>query len=244
VSNINLAPVLTGCHVCRSPFADMIGKRMKEGLPDTKISAWLESEGQYFSRITLGKHRREHLTTDFEKAKADAVKIMEKRKKTLKPTAGVDLASLVRDYTFSAVESGELVPTLSEGLRAQEILDRRQEKGADRDLAFTLAAILGGSSVVNGTATLVEPNEIVEVISGENSSLAAQGGAEPEGRPEREGESLLQGPDGRDAEGPSEERGQPAEGIVPSSDGEHAGTGEGREGSSYATSVELAGLGR
>jgi hypothetical protein len=135
----------------------MIGKRMKEGLPDTKISAWLESEGQYVSRITLGKHRREHLTTDFEKAKADAVKIMEKRKKTLKPTAGVDLASLVRDYTFSSVESGELVPTLSEGLRAQEILDRRQEKGADRDLAMTLASILGGATVVEGIATPVEP---------------------------------------------------------------------------------------
>lgn len=160
MSNINLAPVLTGCHVCRSPFADMIGKRMKEGLPDTKISAWLESEGQYFSRITLGKHRREHLTTDFEKAKADAVKIMERRKKTLKPTAGVDLASLVRDYTFSAVESGELVPTLSEGLRAQEILDRRQEKGADRDLAFTLASILGGATIVEGIATTIEVDQI------------------------------------------------------------------------------------
>ena len=140
----------------------MIGKRMKEGMPDTRISSWLESEGQYVSRITLGKHRREHLTTDFEQAKAAAIKVMEKRKNTLKPTSGTDLASLVRDYTFSAIENGELLPTLSEGLRAQEILDRRQEKGADRDLAMTLASILGGATVVEGIATAVEPELLTE----------------------------------------------------------------------------------
>ncbi len=162
MKSIDLAPILTGCHVCRSPFAEMIGKRMKEGMPDTRISSWLESEGQYVSRITLGKHRREHLTTDFEQAKAAAIKVMEKRKKTLKPTSGTDLASLVRDYTFSAIENGELLPTLSEGLRAQEILDRRQEKGADRDLAMTLASILGGSIVVEGIATPVEPELLTE----------------------------------------------------------------------------------
>ena len=129
-------------------------------MPDTKISDWLKTEGQYVSRVTLGKHRREHLTTDFERAKAEAVKVMEKRRKTLKPAAGTDLAALVRDYTFSAVESGELVPSLSEGLRAQEILDRRQEKGADRDLAFTLASILGGATVIEGIATPVEVERI------------------------------------------------------------------------------------
>lgn len=144
VSNINLAPVLTGCHVCRSPLADLISKRMREGLPDTKISQWLESEGHYISRVTLGKHKREHLTSDFEKAKSDAIKVMEERKKTLKPSAGKDLAGLVRDYAMAAVESGDLVPTLSEGLRAQEIIDRRSEKSSDRDLAMTLASILGG----------------------------------------------------------------------------------------------------
>lgn len=160
MSSINLAPVLTGCHVCRSPLADLISRRMREGMPDTKISDWLKAEGQYVSRVTLGKHRREHLTTDFERAKAEAVKVMEKRRKTLKPAAGTDLAALVRDYTFSAVESGELVPNLSEGLRAQEILDRRQEKGADRDLAFTLASILGGATVIEGIATPVEVEQI------------------------------------------------------------------------------------
>jgi hypothetical protein len=135
---------------------------MREGMPDTKVSKWLESEGQYVSRVTLGKHRREHLTSDFEKSKSDAIKAMENRKRTLKPTKGVDLASLVRDYTFSAVEAGELLPTLAEGLRAQEILDKRSEKSSDRDLAMTLASILGGSMVIEGISTTIEPELITE----------------------------------------------------------------------------------
>jgi hypothetical protein len=77
----------------------------------------------------------------------------------------VDLASLVRDYTFSAVEAGELLPTLAEGLRAQEILDKRSEKSSDRDLAMTLASILGGSMVIEGISTTIEPELLMEECS-------------------------------------------------------------------------------
>jgi hypothetical protein len=56
------------------------------------------------------------------------------------------LAKLVSGYVFKMVENGDLVPTLSEGLRAQEMLDRRKEKNADRGLAVAMAGILGGGS--------------------------------------------------------------------------------------------------
>lgn len=57
-----------------------------------------------------------------------------------------DLAKLVSGYVFKMVENGDLMPTLSEGLRAQEMLDRRTEKNADRGLAVAMAGILGGGS--------------------------------------------------------------------------------------------------
>ena len=57
-----------------------------------------------------------------------------------------DLANLVSKYVYKMVENGDLVPTLSEGLRAQEMLDRRKEKNADRGLAVAMAGILGGGS--------------------------------------------------------------------------------------------------
>jgi hypothetical protein len=152
-----LAPVLTGCHVCRSPLVETINKKMREGVPDLKISEWLKENAQYVSRITLGKHKREHLTEPHERLRQNAINVMKKQAKTIKATG--DLAGLVRDYVHSAVEEGLMTPTLAEGLRAQEMIDRRQEKGADRDIALTLAGILGGGA----TYAVLEAKEVKEI---------------------------------------------------------------------------------
>lgn len=153
----DLAPVLTGCHVCRSPLVETINKKMREGVPDLKISEWLKENAQYVSRITLGKHKREHLTEPHERLRQNAINVMKKQAKTIKATG--DLAGLVRDYVHSAVEEGLMTPTLAEGLRAQEMIDRRQEKGADRDIALTLAGILGGGA----TYAVLEAKEVKEI---------------------------------------------------------------------------------
>jgi hypothetical protein len=158
----DLAPVLTGCHVCRSPLVELINKRMKDGMPDQKIAEWLKQEGFYLSRNTLGKHKRDHLTTPHESARINAVKTMEKAQKTIKANHR-DLATLVRDFVFSEVESGNMNPTLSEGLRAQEMLDKRNDKTADRDLVISLAEILGGAST---TYEIIEARPVEQVTEG------------------------------------------------------------------------------
>ncbi len=154
-----LAPVLTGCHVCRSPLVELINKRMKDGMPDMKIADWLKTEGYYISRNTLGKHKREHLTTPHESARIEAVKKMEQAQKTIKATHR-DLATLVRDFVFSEVETGAMAPTLSEGLRAQEMIDKRNDKTADRDLMVSLAQILGGATT---TYEIIEAKPVQEI---------------------------------------------------------------------------------
>lgn len=145
----DLAPVLTGCHVCRSPLIDLINRRMAEGMSDTDISQWLKTEGQYVSRITLGKHKREHLTSDHENARIKAAEILKKQQGTIRYKG--DLASLVQSQVISLVEAGHLTPSLAEGLRAQEIIDRRQEKSSDRELTMALAGILGGAPMLEAT---------------------------------------------------------------------------------------------
>jgi hypothetical protein len=145
-----LAPVLTGCHVCRSPLVDLINKRIAQGMSDVAVSNWLNDEGSYISRITIGKHKREHMTSDHESARMEAAKVLKKQKGTIKFNG--DLASLVRDQVITLVDSGQLTPSLAEGLRAQEIIDRRQEKNSDRELTLALAGILGGSPILDGTS--------------------------------------------------------------------------------------------
>jgi hypothetical protein len=167
---LDLAPVLTGCHVCRSPLIDLINRRMAEGMSDTDISKWLSTEGQYVSRITLGKHKREHLTTEHEGARIRAAEILKKQQGTIKFKG--DLASLVQSQVISLVEAGHLTPTLAEGLRAQEIIDRRQEKSSDRELTLALAGILGGAPLLEGTIVDVTSEPVsqgnqYDAVSGE-----------------------------------------------------------------------------
>lgn len=132
----------------------MINRRMTQGMSDTVISTWLKQEGHYISRITLGKHKREHLTSEHETARINAANVLKKQQGTIKFKG--DLASLVRDQVAALVDAGQLTPTLAEGLRAQEIIDRRQEKHSDRELTLALAGILGGSDLVEGTAVSLE----------------------------------------------------------------------------------------
>jgi hypothetical protein len=137
---------------------------MANGQPDTKVSDWLKENNSYISRITLGGHRRNHLTNEYQTAKAAVIKKFKKNQDKLK--ADGDLAALVKGHVIAMVEAGELVPTLAEGLRAQEMIDRRVEKSADRELSVTLAGILGGGPVVN----MIEM-EAEEIEDAEDSSL-------------------------------------------------------------------------
>jgi len=158
LSVAELAPVLTQCAACRSPFVEAINKKMKEGIPDIRIADWLKENGGYISRVSLGKHKRDHLVERHEAARIAAQKVLEKQAKTIK--AKGDLASLVANQVYAMVEDGALTPTLAEGLRAQEIMDRRNEKSVDRDLTIMLAQVLGGAMIIEGSATEVEQGVI------------------------------------------------------------------------------------
>lgn len=141
-----LAPVLVHCVLCRHPMSAQIGRRIRDhGIAPT--IRWMEENGfePIPHRNTFSTHKREHLTEPHAKALADATAALEKQSKTIRPKSG-DLAQLVRDNVFARVTEGELEPSLSEGLRAQEMLDKRAEKGADRDMMIVLAGLLSGAT--------------------------------------------------------------------------------------------------
>ena len=148
---MTLAPVLTGCHVCRHPQVDLINRRMKEGVPVLAIVRWMNDEKitPAFHRNTLMRHRRDHLTDDYERQRGHAVAVLKQQAATIQPTATTDIARLIRDVAAQRVMAGEVKPTISEGLRAQDLLDKRAGKMLDVQVALTIAqAMFGG--VVEG----------------------------------------------------------------------------------------------
>lgn len=136
---------------------DVINRKMTEGISDVKISEWLKAENSYISRITLGNHRRQHTSEEHISARRELAKNIQKAVKV--ESASGDLAKLVSNYVYKMVENGDVIPTLSEGLRAQEMMDRRKEKNADRELAISMAGILGGGFIVEGTAMEVNSEQ-------------------------------------------------------------------------------------
>lgn len=149
--------MLSKCTVCSHPLIDVINRKMTEGISDVKISDWLKAENSYISRITLGNHRRQHTSEEHINARRELAKNIQKAVKV--ESASGDLAKLVSNYVYKMVENGDVIPTLSEGLRAQEMMDRRKEKNADRELAISMAGILGGGFIVEGTAMEVNSEQ-------------------------------------------------------------------------------------
>jgi len=156
----DLAPVLQNCVLCRHPLVAQINKRIAVGRGGiANAMRWMEDNdlGPVPHRNTFSTHKNEHMTEPHEKARIEATEAFKRQQSTIRAKPG-DLAALVRDNVFARVEEGTLEPSLSEGLRAQEMLDRRDERKGDRDMMLTLAGLLSGASVP--VALLADGNTI------------------------------------------------------------------------------------
>lgn len=142
-------------------MVDAINKRIKEqGIAPT--IRWMnENDLDPPHRNTFSTHKIEHMTDAYERQRIAATEAFRKQQQTIKAKAG-DLAALVRDNVYARVEEGVLEPTLAEGLRAQEMLDRRADKQGDRDMMLQLAGLLSGATAP--VALLADGNTVEGVF--------------------------------------------------------------------------------
>jgi hypothetical protein len=78
-----------------------------------------------------------------------------------------DLAATVVRRTMKQMAAGKLQPTLRDGLTAQQLLDRRAEKAADRSFMLNLAAALAGGGSRTPVKYLPNPqDEDPDIIEG------------------------------------------------------------------------------
>jgi len=81
-----------------------------------------------------------------------------------------DLAAVVVKKTNRLLASGKVVPTLRDGLQAQQLLDRRAEKAADRSFMLNLALAMAGGGKRTPVKYLPNPAEDdPDIIEGEFS---------------------------------------------------------------------------
>ena len=83
-----------------------------------------------------------------------------------------DLAKAVRDKAKERLDNGELKPNMRDGLQAQALLDRREEKQKDRNFMLSLARLTSGATHEVPAAIVIEgeAEEVVAALGGESSA--------------------------------------------------------------------------
>lgn len=138
------------CAACHSEHRAAVDQKIKSGTTFTDVSLWLGAKGAPISRNALARHAKAHL-------------VVVPRSSGPRPMSE-DFATAIRDRAHSRLESGELEPDLSTGLKAQTLIDTRQARTSDHDLMLRLAAILGG----------VRPPRYLEVRDPETVAIEAE----------------------------------------------------------------------
>lgn len=146
------------CKVCRVlPVAKMVDQLIADGEVDDSIAALV---------LKMRLTRKDQMSPGIVAWHRLGGPWCEAGKKNPNATPGTqapkDLAALVRDKVERAVASGKLKPTIQHGLIAQQLIDKRAERMADRQLALTVAGLLAGRAappqvIIEGLARESEP---------------------------------------------------------------------------------------
>lgn len=144
------ASVATTCRVEKNPVvAKLVDSLIASGTTDRDIVTTLKAAG--LGGVTAGsvaRHRDQCRNGSLARARFAASQRGPK-----------DFAVLVRDEAARLLEEGDLEVTAAHGLTAQMMLDKREERSADRRLALNIARMLAGAAV--------PPAVIIEGVSRE-----------------------------------------------------------------------------
>jgi hypothetical protein len=142
---MQLSSVLTNCTLCLSPVGEAIDKLLRDGRSAGYIQNWLR-EGGYKTvhRNTISTHKTKHLTAERQEAREEVAEQLADRVRRERPTNN-DLAVLVRDRAVERIVNGDMDVTTAEGLRAQELIDRRAERSDGEQVVLAIAIALSGS---------------------------------------------------------------------------------------------------
>jgi hypothetical protein len=66
------------------------------------------------------------------------------------PGQPIDVATIVQRKAVEGIERGDLMVTTAHGLQAQKMIDTREDKRKDRELAVNIARLLSGSVGIPG----------------------------------------------------------------------------------------------
>ena len=140
------------CSLHEGPKAALVAEGILQGLSAYKIEEKVRAAGYPVKARTILRHQRNCGS-----------------KKQITLLHGTDVAEMVRDKVANELAQGKLRVNVKDGLTAQALIDRREEKRASREFMLNLAQLLSGGGKQT-PAQLIE-GDFVE-LEGENPLLA------------------------------------------------------------------------
>jgi hypothetical protein len=147
-------PSRPGCTVCSSAFASQVNALAARGISSAEIARTLPA----FGRQTIRDHRLGCLATT------------EVTTKNGRPNVEVqvddDFATAIQRKALENLKAGKLRVTARDGLNAQALIDRREERSEDRKFMLNLARVLSGAGGI-------APPEVIDAEFVEMPMLSA-----------------------------------------------------------------------
>lgn len=141
------------CSICNTEKEKVIHAFLAAGRTPHFIERSLREMGEPIKAETIRKHRDICLSGNIQ----NTVLVSALEEKPGQPISeNTDFATAIRSEANRLLAAGQLRVTANHGLKAQELLDRRAEKQADRALMVELAALLSGSRGSGPPADLIE----------------------------------------------------------------------------------------
>jgi hypothetical protein len=128
------------CGICEDGRANTVNAFIAAGKRDIAIEREMRAIGRPTKAETVKKHRENCLGPDRDQQYKRALASIDGRQ-------SADFAQLVKQEAIRLMNEGELRVRTADGLKAQELLDRREEKKADRDLMINIARLMSGASM-------------------------------------------------------------------------------------------------
>lgn len=149
-----MSDVRRACSICDQERGTVINAFLAAG----RSAAWIEREMRNLGSPVKGETVRKHLRECLNGKPTNAG--LRTAAEGGSVSDNPDFASAVRAEATRLLQAGKLQISASHGLKAQELIDRRAERAADRELMVQLAGLLSG-------AVSADPGPPEDLIEGE-----------------------------------------------------------------------------
>lgn len=149
-------------------LASIVDAWIKSGRGPTWIRDQLAGTETPKSRITISKHKNQHMTSAMERERRAAVRDAQAREKAGDGQPRVtetDLARLIVGKVVESVNAGLLKPTIGDGLKAQGLIEQRASRAVNAEIMLQIVSALSGAwqpAAIEGEYRELDPEAIAD----------------------------------------------------------------------------------